>query len=184
MGQVGRPRRGLEEYREFGPEMRKLPYQEQLFVCNLYMGTRTVSSAMRQAGYTAATPNALRVHAHTLLHSERIIAALKEESKRRTATLLPAAQRALGNLLENPNHADHFKAIKMVRDDGGVSAAVERVLNVKVKVEVSDSDKIKAIAAFATSHGIDPKTLLGFDPGAEVIEGEFEEVDDLMKDFV
>ena len=86
-------------------------------------------------------------------------------------------QKALENLVDNPQHSDHFKALKMMRDDSGISRAVERVLN--VKVEVTDAEKLETIKLFAKSHNIDPKKLLGFDPHAEPenkpVDAEFEE---------
>lgn len=158
---------------EFGPAMQKLAIVEQMFVCNLFTSPKSITKAAEQAGVKAATRNALRVQAHKMLHTPRISEAVIEESKRRTVFLLPKAQRALENVLDNSAHADHFKAIKMVRDDGGASKVIERVLN--VKVEVSQTEKIKTIIEFAKSHGQDPKLLLGFDPAT--IDAEFEEVD-------
>lgn len=167
------PRVALITSREFGPEMQKLPVIEQMFVCNLFTSPKSITKAAELAGYTAASRGALRVKAHTLLHSGRISAAVVEESKRRTVFLLPKAQRALEDVLDNPAHADHFKAIKTVRDDGGASKVIERVLN--VKIELSQTEKIKSIIKFAQDHGQDPKLLLGFDPAT--IDAEFEEID-------
>ena len=105
----------------FGPAMQKLIISEQMFVCNLFSSPKSITKAAALSGYTAVTRNALRVRAHRLLRDPRVAEAVREESKRRTVFLLPKAQRALADLLDHPEHADHFKAIKMVRDDGGVS---------------------------------------------------------------
>jgi phage terminase small subunit len=171
---------------EFGPMMRKLTIQEQLFVCQLFSPYRSITQCAASAGYKSKNREALRMRAHRLLRDPKIGDAVREESKRRTVFLLPKAQNALEMLLEHPEHTDHFKAVKMVRDDGAVSQAVERVLKVDVKVEITSAEKIKAIEAFARNHNIDPKTLLGFDPG-ETVDAEFTEVEhdpDFDKEFL
>ena len=174
----------ITEPLSFGPEMRKLAVKEQIFVCNLFLGLRSVTKAAELAGYRedpTEPRNNLRVRAHRLLHDPRLIPAIREEAQRRTAFLIPRAQQALADILENPQHADHFKAIKTVRDDGGVTKAVEKVLN--VQISITQEEKIKAIELFAKNHGINPKTLLGFDP-TPTIEADFTEVKpDFDKEF-
>ncbi len=153
--------------------MMRLDAQEQLFVCTLFSSPKSITKAAELAGYTAVTRNALRVMAHRLLHDPAVAAAVQEESKRRTVFLIPKAQKALGDLLDHSEHADHFKAIKMVRDDGGVTRAVERLL--KVDVTVNQADKIEAIRRFAEAHPgtIAIDKLLGQEPiDAEFIDAE------------
>jgi hypothetical protein len=69
----------------------------------------------------------------------------------------------------------------MVRDDGGVTRAVERLL--KVDVTVNQADKIEAIRRFAEAHPgtIDLDKLLGREPvDAEFEEAPPENVEDLF----
>lgn len=146
----------------FGPAMNKLPVIEQMFVCNLFTSPKSMTKAAELSGYTAPTRNALRQKAHYLLRKPAIQEAIREESKRRTVLLLPAAQVALANLLAHPEHSDHWKAIKTIRDDGGASKIMEKVLN--VNVNVSQQEKIAAIVRFCKVRGIDPSQMLGFDP--------------------
>src|SRR5579863_2737096 len=88
---------------------------------------------------------------------------------------MPKAQKALENLLDNPQQADHFKAIKMVREESGLSPVVRKAIDVNVQFSnMGQDEKMKHIIAFAERKGIDPKTLLGFDPHIE--DAEFEEV--------
>jgi hypothetical protein len=159
------PRQALSTGDEFGPAMRKLVPQEQIFVCNLFANPKSVTKALSLAGYTSPNNNALRQKAHQLLHTARVAEAVREESRRRTVFLLPKAQTALNNLLDNPQSTDHFKAIKMVRDDGGVSMAVERVLNVKHEI-VTSEEKLNALKEFAAKHG---GTVLGV-PIEDIVE--------------
>ena len=109
--------RGLVMEEQFGEAMRALPIQEQIFVSLLFSGLSSLTKAAEQAGYRAVTRAALRVQAHRLLHKPSVGAAMIEESKRRTQFLLPKAQKALDNLLDHPEHADHFKAVKLTREE-------------------------------------------------------------------
>jgi len=168
------PRTALLTDEDFGPEMRRLIPSEQMFVCNLFSSPKSITKAIELAGYTSPNRNALRQKAHMLLRTSRIVEAVKEESKRRTVFLLPKAQQALANLLDNPQATDHFKAIKAVRDDGGVTRAVERVLN--VNVQITQEEKLERLKAFAAAHG---GTVLGVPIGeiiGETTDAEFEEI--------
>ena len=178
--------RALETGDDFGPAMRKLTAQEQLFVCVLFSSPKSITQAARDAGYTSETPLGLRLKAHRLLRKPEVADAVREESKRRTTFLAPKAQMALANLLDHSEHADHFKAIKMVRDDAGVSQAVAKVLN--VNVTVTQQEKIEAIKRFALAHpgfyGPDVTKLLGLEkPSQEaVLDAEFtEDVTDISE---
>lgn len=161
---------------EFGPAMQALTVKEQMFVCLLFAGLGSVTQAAQDAGYQSINRKALSVLAHRLLHRQDIGQAVIEESKRRTTFLMPKAQRALENLLDNPQHVDHFKAIKMTREESGLSAAVRKIVDVNVNFnDMSQTDKVRHIVAFAAKKGIDPKTLLGYDPLVETVDAEFEE---------
>lgn len=164
---------------QFGPLMSKLTSQEQLFVLLFFENGGNQTQALVDAGWDCKNRNSARNAAHYHIHRKEIMEAIKEESQRRTMLMAPKVQAALENIVDHPEHPDHFKALKMMRDDAGISRAVERVLN--VKVEVSNAEKIEEIKRFALSHNMDPKTLLGFDPdGAttkEPVEAEFSEVD-------
>ena len=173
----------LVNHGAFGPKMNRLTAREQMFVCNLFMANaKGVTKAADAAGYTAPTRNALTQRAHHLVRRADISEAIREEAKRRTVLLLPRAHTALAAVLDNPQHADHFKAIKMARDDGGVSAAVERVLNLNVKVEVTQAEKVQQIKVMAGALGLDATKLLGYTPDEPVdvntVDAEFEEVED------
>lgn len=169
--------KALEDGKDFGPAMRRLTVTSQMFVCNLFAGFTSITKAAEAAGLRSESRNGLRVQAHRLLRRQDVAQAVREEAKRRTTFLLPKAQRALENILDNPQHQDHFKAIKMARDDGGVSAAVERVLNVNMKVEVTQAEKISQIKLMAATLGLDPAKLLG-QIAPEPVDAEFEEIDD------
>lgn len=169
------PKNALVLAEEFGPAMQALTAQEQTFVCLLFCGLPSLTKAAEQAGFRAVNRAALSVQAHRLIHRADIGAAVIEESKRRTTFLMPKAQTALSNLIDNPQHADHFKAIKMVREESGLSAVVRKVMDVNVNFsQMPQEQKIKHIVSYAAKKGLDPKALLGFDPGV-VMDAEFTE---------
>lgn len=159
--------------------MSKLGPQEQLFVLCFFETGGNQSKALEMAGYEFKNRNTKDRLANYYIHKPHVQAAILEESKRRTVMLAPKVQAAVEALVDNPQHQDHFKALKMVRDDAGISRAVERVLN--VRVELSDADKIEAIKQFAVAHHMDPQKFLGFDP-AKAVEAEFSEVDTEAED--
>lgn len=164
---------------QFGPFMSKLTSQEQLFVLLFFENGGNQTQAIIDAGYDYKNHNSAKVGAHHHIHRPAIMEALKEESQRRTVMMAPKVQAALEHLVDAAEHPDHFKALKLFRDDAGISRAVERVL--KVNVTVTDSEKIDAIKAFAIAHNMDPKKLLGFNPDdgkpPETVDAEFSEVD-------
>lgn len=177
---------------KFGPAMSRLTGQEQLFVLCFFENGGNQSKALETAGFQFKNTNSRNRMAHYYIHKQEIKDAIKEEHERRNVMLVPKVQRAIENLIDHPEHQDHFKALKMASDNAGVSKSVERVL--KVDVTVSDKDKIERIKLFAINHGIDPKKLLGYDPDgnpeqtaepidAEVVELEewqTEDIDDLL----
>jgi phage terminase small subunit len=167
------PQKQIGQSHEFGPLMQKLEVQAQVFVCMLFAGLDSVTKAAEQAGYSAPTRNALRATAHRLLHRADVERAVVEEAKRRTSFLMPKAQAALEHLLDHPEHQDHFKAVKAVREETFGPAAVRKIVDMSVNITVSDNDKIKAIREFAVSHGIDPKKFLGFDAKPEPVDADF-----------
>jgi hypothetical protein len=153
--------------------MSKLNSQEQLFVLCFFENGGNQGKALETAGFDFKNRNTRDRLAHYYIHKKEIMEAIKEESQRRTVMLAPKVQAAIEALVDNPQHEAHFKALKMARDDAGISRAVERVLN--VNVTVTDQEKLEAIKLFAKNHGIDPKKFLGYDP-EKVEDAEFSEL--------
>ena len=154
--------------------MRKLTIQEQMFVCCFFENPKSATKAADRAGYTSETNQGLRKRAERLMADPRIQEAIREESRNRNVFLLPKAHEAVSNLLDNPQATGHVAAIKMVRDDAGVTRAVERVLN--VNVQVSREDKLRELKEFAAAHG---GTVLGVPIEhitGETTDAEFEEI--------
>ena len=156
----------------FGPAMRKLTVQEQMFVCCFFETPNSMTKAAAAAGYESKSEVGLRMMASRLMDRPQIAEAVKEESKRRNVFLLPKAHSALSNLLDNPQATGHFSAIKLVRDDAGVTRAIERVLN--VNVTVSHEDKMRELKEFAAAHG---GTVLGVPIEDLITDAEYQQIE-------
>lgn len=108
-----------ETWGELGPAMRALPRESwRTFVvayCMAPTGYGANVDAFRKAGldkgYSQATASSM---AWQLLQDERIIAAIGEEARKMLRAGAPAAAKALLNLISNPDHRDHGRAIGMV----------------------------------------------------------------------
>lgn len=107
---------------EYGPAMRALANDKQrAFVCALFEAPRKdgrIIFAARAAGYGTpeSTNKSLSVIGSRLNTSDKIQAAIIEESQRRGRALAPAAIQTLEKLLASPDHRDHARSIAMVLD--------------------------------------------------------------------
>jgi hypothetical protein len=107
---------------QWGPCMKALPSdRHRAFVCALYeieRGLGATTKAAKMAGFGTSTTSAVswRAIAYRLAHDDKILAAIHEEDQRRIRTSAPRAIRALTNLVEDPDHKDHGRAIAMILD--------------------------------------------------------------------
>ncbi len=131
---------------EFGPAMQALPTDKQRrFVMALYdeeapaKGDGLLIYAARAAGYGTATSTdkALSVMANRVVHDPRTRAAIAEYSHAVVRTLPPEAVKALKEVIRNPKHRDHMRAI---------NAVIDRVDPVEHVVKVQD-DRPPSLAA-------------------------------------
>ena len=102
---------------EFGPITAGLPTAKmRAFVVAMYevppgRGATVRAAVLAGYGTPTTTRKALSVIAARLSTDERIQAAIAEEGRRRFRTLGPIAHFALKNLLLDPAHKDHGKAV-------------------------------------------------------------------------
>jgi phage terminase small subunit len=107
---------------EWGPCMKALASdRHRAFVLALYevpLGYGAQVKAAKRAGFGTSTSSAKSwsVIASRLAHDEKIQLAIREEGEKRIRASAPRALRALGRLIESPNHKDHGRAIGMVMD--------------------------------------------------------------------
>jgi hypothetical protein len=76
------------------------------------------SRAARAAGYGTRSKKShnLNVLAYRLMHDLRMIAAIAEQSKLVVRAGAPEAVNALYNMIRDPSHKDHGRAVAMVLD--------------------------------------------------------------------
>jgi phage terminase small subunit len=112
----------LEDFGWLGPAMQQLTELQRAFVRSLVTqrpGYGALTRAARAAGYckdAKGNPANLCKHAHDLSRNERVIAAIAEESKKVTRIAHPEAVAALLNLIRDPSHKDHARAVAMLLD--------------------------------------------------------------------
>ena len=129
--------------------------------------------AAREAAYGTPTSSSksLSVIANRIVHDDRVQAAIAEHSRRVLRTIPPAAILALKDLIRDPKHRDHARAIAMVLDR---TDPLQTLHTVKVEdtrppsVEATQAvlDRIEALMQRA---GLLPKS-------APVIDGECRDV--------
>ena len=97
------------------------------------------AAAARIAGYSDAG-EACKVRAHSLLQRDEIQDAIKALTGKYLFSLAPKAVLRLGEILDNPKHSKHTKAIEMVLDRTGHGAATDVNVNVQGEVTVNHTD--------------------------------------------
>ena len=123
----------IADEEKLGPAMKALNPRQRAFVDAMFvLGMRaTYADAARAAGYKNDSETGLRVQAHRLAHGERVQAAFREEAERRSAGLLPVAHAAQTDILTNPTHPDHFRAVKHVQALAGVAPKMVHIVEHK-----------------------------------------------------
>jgi hypothetical protein len=112
-----------EDWGELGPAMKALPNDRwRAFVRALVADTKgsygAITRAARASGWGKANtkPSTLSKHAHNLSRDERVIAAIAEESRKVIRVGHPEAVAALFNVIRDPTHRDHMRAVAAVID--------------------------------------------------------------------
>jgi len=119
-----------EDLGQLGAEMKALPNdRHRAFVDNYLLETYTngnksnfgaQAAAYRKAGFGAekATPLNIARGASRLMRDERIVAAITAESRKYLRVLMPEAVKAMHNMIRNPEHPGHARAVSMSLDRG------------------------------------------------------------------
>jgi phage terminase small subunit len=108
-----------ENWGELGPAMRELTEMQRAFVRALVIakpGHGALTRAARTAGYGKnSKPATLSKHAHDLCRNPKIIAAINEEAKKVIRGVGHAeAATAVMNMVRDPSHRDHARAVDMI----------------------------------------------------------------------
>ncbi len=162
---------------DFGPAMRVLsPLMRQFVQVMIENPGCNRSEAAKAAGYSPVSAGGLRVTVHRLMHDSRVLAAMDELTTQRLQSTTLVAAAALEQLIlgGRAKDKDLLKAIGMVLDRTGHSAAQTINVNKTVTRKVDASEAMSRIAEFRQKFPEQFAKLTGSAP--PVIEGEFTEV--------
>ena len=112
--------RHQKTFGELSPALRALPNSQWRDFVQFYLlekpGHGAQTRAARRAGFGTAdtTPLNMARIASRLMHDDRIIAALSEEARKIVRGGGVEASKALMNLVRDPEHRDHARAIAMI----------------------------------------------------------------------
>lgn len=175
-----------DSWGELGPAMQRLTERQRAFVRALLTGKPgygSVTKAYRAAGYRASKPNR---EGFALVRTPKVIEAISEEAKKLTRGVGHAeAVAALFNMIRDPKHRDHARAVATILD------RVDPVITTQ-KIDVRHTDMtgeamIARIRELAAKHGLNSTKLLGGNgltearqmlEGKPAIEGDFTVVDE------
>lgn len=156
-----------------GPAMRAITDLQRRFVLAMFSApTANASSWARSAGFSAASPGALRVTAHRLMHDPKIAAAVQEFAAQNLSVVGPAL--SLGVMMKiarSKGHKDQFKAAAALANRAGFHEKTEHHVVVDHLGGESAVDRIRRAAALL---GVDPVELLGANAAEpmKLIEGK------------
>jgi len=147
---------------DLGPAMLGLTPMQRRFVIGWIknMGLNAARIA-RAAGYEHA---GAAVRAHNLLRNSKVIEALREEAERRLDSLAVLALLRLGNVVDNPKHRDHLKAVDSVLDRSGYGRQTQHRVRVEHTDTRSTAELLALVERYQASRALPAP-----------IEGEFEE---------
>ncbi|EGP07538.1 hypothetical protein CSIRO_2777 [Bradyrhizobiaceae bacterium SG-6C] len=163
----------------FGPAMLALNERQRAFVSALFEAPRKHGAAVfaaRAAGYGTPTSSKQSMFsiASRLMSDQKVQEAITEESRKYITTLGPLAVRALKNLIGDPTHKEHGRALGI---------AIERIMPAQsthaVKVEIDATPGMRETAVvMARIAELAARYAVALPAPRPVIEGNVDEVGD------
>lgn len=151
---------------DLGPCMQALNEKQRDYV-RMFVAYGDPLDAARASGYGGEHPQSVRNAAWKLAHDPRIKAALREYAEAHLSGLVPLATTALENILLNPAHTSHFKAVERILNQAGMVIAQKHEVDV---VDNRTADELKSyVMSIANAHGLDVKKILGYDPVSKAL---------------
>lgn len=117
--------------------------RRRAFAWNYVFNGSNGSAAAIVAGYSNAS-EAAKVTAHHLLQRDEVQKAIQALCGRYLFSLAPKAVMRLGDILDNPKHSKHTKAIEMVLDRTGHEARTGVDVKVSGSIDVNHTDEALA----------------------------------------
>jgi hypothetical protein len=145
----------IKAWGEMSPEMRALPNDKwRNFVIHYLTGPAGHGSRARAAELAGLVrdPKYAARRGYTIYHDPRVIAAIAVESKKYIRSHAPDAAKALMNMIHDPAHKDHARAVSMLlnRVDPEVQLTDMRVTHTIVDPDVEALEELRALRALNT----------------------------------
>lgn len=150
-----------------GPAMRALNERYRAFVRAVLQFPSAKGETLSRAAGFKNSAGGHRVNAHRLLHHDKVLAAIQEETWKRLKLGGLIGVSHLIRMAEDTEHPNHFRACEALADRAGYSAAM------KVDVEVDDkrpktaAARLARITELAGELGVDVTRLLGVNVSRE-----------------
>jgi phage terminase small subunit len=150
--------RRKDDWGALGPAMKALPSARWRAFVEFYLleppGYGAQTRAARRAGFGHANSKPLTMAriATRLLHDDRILAAIAEESRKLLRAGAPEAVKALLGLVRNPDHRDHARGIALVlaRTDPEVARHDVNVVHRIVDPDIEALEELRALRHVGT----------------------------------
>ena len=165
----------LPDMGDYGPALRKLvPRQQKFVLAYLAGGGQNATQAYCDAGYGGNRDTA-KVNSYKLLHDEKVVAAIVEESRKAVAADTPYARHVVREVLDSPHLAakDRLRAAEMILNRGGLHATSEHKVSVEHKMD--HGQLVAKLKLLAADCGLDADKLLR-QAGVQAVEADFTEV--------
>lgn len=148
------------------------PAQRRFVIAALQFPTGKDWQIAKAAGYGNGSHGALRVRAHSLLHNEKIIAAMREEADKRLRGYALLGISVIAKIARTDGHRDQLKAAEGLANRVGFHELTEH----KVTVDHKQPKELTDLAIkLAKEIGVATDRLLGTNR-QETIDAEFVEV--------
>jgi terminase small subunit-like protein len=122
--------------------------RRQKFAWNYVFNGANGAAAARAAGYSDES-EAAKVRAHALLQRDDVQEAVQALTGRYIFSLAPKAVLRLNDLLDNPKHPKHERAIDMVLSRSGHGEKTTVDVNVRGSIQVNHTDHARAVGCAA-----------------------------------
>jgi hypothetical protein len=139
-----------ETWGELGPAMRALPNERWRAFVQHYVtgkpGKGAPVRALRAAGFKSATPLNQAREAYKLLHDDRIIAAIAEQSKKHFRAAIPEAVQAARDIIADVAHKDRAR-VAMALIERVDPAVTRHEIGVTHRVVDADQEALEELKA-------------------------------------
>jgi hypothetical protein len=148
-----------DDWGQLGPAMKALPNERWRTFVEFYLlekpGYGAQVNAARRAGFgkPKSTPLNMARIASRLMRDDRVIAAIGEEARKLLRGGAPDAVKALQNMIRDPKHKDHARAVAMLLDrvDPITSHQHVEVVHKHLDLDTEGIEELRALRQLGTT---------------------------------